>query len=98
MSESGHGIHGHITAEVLIAGNTKVSSELEIIEPAGSAFKEIFLGKSPAGGNSGEISPFIVDAEFGGTFISEGCGEKIFTHIIIIDAAEEGNQLGIVFI
>ena len=49
LAISGHSAQGFVAVKVLVAGDTEVGTEFQVIEPAGAALHEVFLGDAPSG-------------------------------------------------
>ncbi len=88
VAEARHRIYRQIAAEVLVAGNTVVGADFQVIEPF-DVFHELFLRNTPTHRYGGEIAPLVVLSEFRRTFMAQGCSEKIFTFIVVAYTAEE---------
>ena len=96
-AETAHSRQGQVIAEILITGYTVVTTYFQVVNPC-DVFHESLFTDTPAGRYGGEVTPFIVISETGGTFVSQRSGHQVAVLVVITQAAEERNQFGVAFV
>ena len=97
VAETRHGVEREIGAEVLVAGDTVVGTQFQVVDPR-ETFHEGFRRDAPSGRHGGEVTPFVVGTELRRALVAQRCGEEVAAVIVVADACEEGYQLCIVLV
>ena len=79
--------------DVVITGGTEAVAELELVQPAVGIVHPGLVGDGPGSRRGREVTPAVTAGELGGAVGAERAADGIAVLVVVVHAAEEGEQL-----